>query len=154
MRKGPLGILSRILTLVLLGLVTVLVTGSLYGLLVRAREGERRTEAGEAAPPAGEAVFTNIGRIRVNAGEAEALMVILSISFPYFPQDKPFSEELASRVGELRSLSADYIASLSEEELRFRDEAEIKRELLRRYNRILRLGRIETLYFNDFMVMD
>jgi flagellar basal body-associated protein FliL len=149
--RGPLGILSRILTLVLLGLVAALAAGSLYGLLVRERE--RRTAAGEEPPPAGEDIFT-IRRIRVNAGEAEALMVILSISFPYFPQDKPFSEELASRAGELRSVSADYIASLSEEELRFRDEGEIKRELLRRYNRILRLGRIETLYFSDFMVMD
>jgi flagellar basal body-associated protein FliL len=57
-------------------------------------------------------------------------------------------------VRELRSISADFIASLSAEELRRQDEEAIKGELLRCYNRILRLGRIETLYFSDFMVIN
>jgi flagellar basal body-associated protein FliL len=149
---------------VILGLAAVLAGGSLYGLLVLKEGGGRRAEAGEAAalpgkaPPAdaplGEGIFTGIGRIRVSAGETEPLTVVLSISFPYFPGDKAFSEELASKVREFRSISADFIASLSEEELWRQDEEAIKGELLRRYNRILRLGRIESLYFSDFMVIN
>jgi hypothetical protein len=104
LKGSPLGILSRILTLVLLGLAAVLVTGSLYGLLALKKAGRTDAEGGAAGsgkpPPAGasqgvpqgEEIFTNIGRIRVSVGEAEPLTVVLSISFPYFPGDKAFSE--------------------------------------------------------------
>jgi flagellar basal body-associated protein FliL len=80
--------------------------------------------------------------------------VILQAAFPYFPGDRPFSEELVSRIRDFRSLTADYFGALSPEELRIKGEDEVKAELLAQYNALLRLGQISTLYFNEFMLID
>jgi flagellar basal body-associated protein FliL len=81
-------------------------------------------------------------------------MVILQAAFPYFPGDRPFSEELVSRIRDFRSLTTGYFAALSPEELRSKGEDEVKAELLAQYNALLRLGRITILYFNEFMLID
>jgi flagellar basal body-associated protein FliL len=79
---------------------------------------------------------------------------MLSISFPYPADDRPFTEELVSRVGEFRSIATGYFASLSLEKIMELDEETAKNEILRDYNVLLRLGKIETLYFSDFMPID
>jgi flagellar basal body-associated protein FliL len=78
--------------------------------------------------------------------------VIFSITFPYDPEDRVFAEELASRIRDFRQAALEYFGSFPAEELRSLDEDEIKTELLRRYNALLRLGRIEVLYISDFMI--
>jgi flagellar basal body-associated protein FliL len=81
-------------------------------------------------------------------------MVIVSIAFPYNPEDRAFSGELVSRIGDIRKITADYFASLGENELRALREEEIKSELLGRYNALLRLGRITSLFFDDYMIIE
>jgi flagellar basal body-associated protein FliL len=81
-------------------------------------------------------------------------MVLVSIAFPYNPEDKAFSGELVSRIGDIRGITADYFASLQENELRSMEEGEIKSELLSRYNAILRLGQIRALLFDDYMIIE
>ncbi|MDR1128818.1 MAG: flagellar basal body protein FliL, partial [Treponema sp.] len=99
-------------------------------------------------------IFTGIGRIRASTGAPEPATVILSIAFPYPSQDRAFSEELAARIGDFRSGAIAYFASLSTEELRQKDEAAIKTELLGRFNDLLRLGRITALYFSDYLIIE
>jgi flagellar basal body-associated protein FliL len=60
---------------------------------------------------------------------------------------------LALRVRDFRDIITGYIGSLSVAELKGQEEEDIKAELLRRFNAILRLGRIETLFFSDFMIL-
>jgi flagellar basal body-associated protein FliL len=102
-------------------------------------------------------VFNGIGRLRIPlaapAGGPVATM-ILSIAFPYPLNDPPFTEELAARVPDFRSIAFEYFSSLSPGELRDPDEEKAKKEILRRYNAALRLGRIETLYFSDLMIVE
>ena len=102
----------------------------------------------------GEHVFTGIGRLRLSSAEPEPAMVILGISFPYSPEDRAFSEELAARVNDFRTITIDYFGSLNSEDLRNSNEDELKAELLKRFNRVLRLGNIRSLYFNDFFILD
>jgi flagellar basal body-associated protein FliL len=80
--------------------------------------------------------------------------VVLTAVFPYHPGDRPFSEELVSRIREFRNITSGYFAALPVEELRRRGESAVKEELLSRYNAVLRLGKIEVLYFNDFMIIE
>ena len=101
---------------------------------------------------AGARMFTGIGRIRVSTGQGKA--VILDIVFPYNPEDRFFAEELSSKVGEFRRISADYFSSLKDSDSADLDETPVKAELLRRYNSLLRLGRIAVLYFNEYMIFD
>jgi flagellar basal body-associated protein FliL len=98
-------------------------------------------------------VFAGIGRIRTVTAPPEAA-VVLSVAFPYASADRVFSEELAARVGDLRNTTAEYFAALSPAELQRKGEEAVKAELLDRYNRMLRLGRIETLYFNDYLIIE
>jgi flagellar basal body-associated protein FliL len=100
-----------------------------------------------------EQIFTGIGRIRVSTADPQPGMVIIFVLFEYNSGDRPFSEELALRVGEFRNIIREYVGSFSATELQQLSEETIKAELLRRFNQILRLGRIETLYFNDFMIL-
>jgi len=167
-------ILYRIIVVVMLLLVVLLIGGSLYGLL-RSRDsgplfrigGTSRAEQGGGLPDGNVitdggaySVFSGIGKLRIqNTGKpsgkaSETAVIILSISFPYKADDKPFTEELASHLGEFRSIATNYFASLDRDNLSRLDEEQAKADILRQYNALLRLGRIETLYFGDLMIVD
>jgi flagellar basal body-associated protein FliL len=140
-------------------LLAIIAGGTLYALVFQGAGTFRSHAAGTQTAPAVStadgaetAVFTGLGRLRFPAAGPEGGTVVLSVAFPYYPADRPFSEELASRVRDLREITIAYLGSL--EELVNTDEAVIKKELLSRYNTILRLGRIEILYFNDFMIIE
>jgi flagellar FliL protein len=97
--------------------------------------------------------FTGIGRIRISTADPQPGMVILFVSFIYYPDDKVFSEELVLKINDFRDIISDYIGSFTLEDLQTQEEENIKHELLRRFNAVLLLGQIETLYFSDFMII-
>ena len=155
----------RIIVALLIALVVILVSGSLYALIrpagseplfrIGGSAGREQGSAGlhkVASGPVG--VFSGIGRLRIPAAGEPPATIIVSISFPYPIDDRPFTEELASRIGEFRSIATGYFASLPREKMIRLDEDLAKSEILRRYNALLRLGRIEALYFNDLMIID
>jgi flagellar basal body-associated protein FliL len=80
--------------------------------------------------------------------------MIISIAFPYPNNDIPFTEELESKIGNLRSITTAYFSSLPTADFDNFNEDYYKGELLKRYNGILRLGKISELYFNDFLIID
>jgi flagellar basal body-associated protein FliL len=148
-------LLSRILLIAAFLLLALILGGTLYALVFRSQTVEvQTTPAVSAVDSAETAIFTGLGRLRFPAAGPAGGTVVLSVAFPYYPGDRPFSEELASRVRDLREITIAYLGSLNAEELVNTDEAVIKEELLSRYNDILRLGRIEILYFNDFMIIE
>jgi flagellar basal body-associated protein FliL len=158
-RTSPsLLILYRVLMAILLALILVLAGGTVYGLIFRGpseTSGDRSFSSAQGETAAGgEKVFTGMGRLRVPLGGLEPGTVILSIAFPYMEGDRPFSEELASKIKDLKEISTDYFSSLTMEELRETDESILKEELLARYNAVLRLGQIGILYFNDFQIIE
>jgi flagellar basal body-associated protein FliL len=148
-------VLYRVLMAVVLLLILLLVGGTLYALVIR---GPLVFKAGtEEAPAPGReeaGVFTGIGRIRAITAGPRASAVILSVTFPYLPEDRSFSEELAAKIGRFRGITADYFASFSAEELRGKEDGVLKEELRQRYNAILSLGSISRLYFNEYMIIE
>ncbi|MDR3336917.1 MAG: flagellar basal body protein FliL [Treponema sp.] len=170
-KAGSLKILFRLLLVIVLLLALVLLAGTLYALVFRnAREaaggrdsagmsGGKADSGGQprpglAAPAEPDSVFSGLGRIRTSSGGSEPAAVIVSIAFPYAAADKDFSAELASRIGDFRALTEAYFSSLSAAELRTREEAVVKAELLERFNGLLRLGRIGAIYFSDYMIIE
>jgi flagellar basal body-associated protein FliL len=151
-------IFYRALLILALLLVLVILGGTLYVLVFRPKP----AVAAPAASPtqvspssAAEAgIFTGLSRLRCPTAGDSPGMVILQAVFPYYPGDRPFSEELVSRIRELRNISFAYFAGLTVEELAGKSEADVKAELLSRYNAILRLGQIEVLYFNEYMLIE
>lgn len=147
----------RILLVIAAALALILLAGTLYALVFHSgrTETSRLTrESASAQSIAEDGIFTGIGRLRAVTAGPEPVTVILSIVFPYPPNDKLFAEELASQIANLRNTTHEYFASISAEELLRKDDAAIKAEILRRYNLLLRLGQIETLYFNEYLVIE
>jgi len=64
-----------------------------------------------------------------------------------------FTEELAAKIGDFRVIAAGYFSALPIEQITQIDEETAKREILRRFNENLRLGRITELYFTDLMIL-
>jgi flagellar basal body-associated protein FliL len=172
--SGRLLIVYRIFVVLVLALILILAAGSLYALfrspnsrplfrigsttgkaaggLAARRQGQISDTAAMSAALAN--VFSGIGRLRIPLAGEPAAALILSISFPYSAEDRPFAEELASRIGDFRSITVEYFASLPREKAVNLDEEAAKAGILGRYNAILRLGRIETLYFGDLMIVE
>jgi len=138
--------------LIVLGII--IIGGTIYGVLFRTIPPGYSSNLQIDALLSGQGqTFTGIGRIRVSTADPQPGIVILFVSFIYHPEDKAFSEELALRVRDFRGIITDYIGSFSTAELQEQGEEDIKAELLRRFNTILRLGKIEVLYFSDFMIV-
>jgi len=97
-------------------------------------------------------VFSGLGRLRIPLTNSSTL--ILSIAFPYLANDIAFTEELAAKIDDFRRIATDYFSSLPAEKIIKIDEETAKTEILSLYNANLRLGRIETLYFSDMIIID
>ncbi|MCL2834192.1 MAG: enolase [Treponema sp.] len=161
--RGALIILYRLLLVLLICLVLVIIGLTLYSLVF----GKKGDAAVPAAVPAGvpqtvqdnsdsESIFTGIGRLRLPAADSDVTgsVVVISITFPYDPDDWAFTEELAARIKDFRTIAGDFMLETNTSELSKMSEDQLKNTLLERFNRILRLGKIRTLYFNDFMVIE
>ena len=97
-------------------------------------------------------IYSGLERFRITL--ADSSIMILSISFPYSASDIAFTEELAAKVNDFKIIAGEYFQSLSGNTLNHIDEEAAKREILRRFNNNLRLGRINALYFHDLMIID
>jgi len=155
----------RVAVVLALALAGALVAGSLYALARPAdsaplfqlgRQSDHAAGSGSAGWSDGRDinVFTGLGRLRIPLAGQPPATVVLSLSFPYPADDVFFAEELATRIGELRSIAVDYFSSLSRAEVARLNEARTKSEILARYNDMLRLGRIEELFFTDLIILE
>ncbi|MCL2190936.1 MAG: flagellar basal body-associated FliL family protein [Treponema sp.] len=165
--KGLLAVYRVAVTLVLV-LIGVLVAGSLYAIVRPADAGPlfyigRQDGGGHGIHGGGFGrqadgdpadIFSGIGRLRIPLAGQPPATVVLSVSFPYPADDQSFAEELATRIGDFRSITIEYFSALSREEIAGLDETVITNEILARYNALLRLGRIRELYFTDLIIID
>jgi len=151
--------LPRILYLALLSLVGALIVLLLIGTiigLVRPRNAEPvfafRKISREQTRLEDIRVFSGLERLRIPLSNSSIL--ILSVSFPYSAKDVTFTEELAAKIGDFKTMITEYFTSLPAENANQIDEELAKQEILKRFNANLRLGRIDALYFNDMTVLE
>ncbi|WP_052296316.1 flagellar basal body-associated FliL family protein [Gracilinema caldarium] len=147
--------LYRILLGIILIMVAVLIIGTLFGLTKGSvnRQFSQAVETNQN-DVIEESYFTGLGRIRAQTAAPKQATVLVTIIFPYNKQDIAFTEELSSHIPQFKEITIAYFASQSAECLKKLGESAIKDELLLRFNKQLRLGKIETLFFNDYLVID
>jgi flagellar basal body-associated protein FliL len=144
----------HILLVIVIALVLLIAGGTVYALLIRQpSRGEAPVETAALPVASGSERYASIGRLRLQTAGPESATVVFSITFPYDAEDRFFAEEIAAREKDFRDLTASYVSALSAEELHNLDEERLKGELLSRYNGLLRLGRIQTLYLIDFNII-
>jgi flagellar basal body-associated protein FliL len=164
----PVQKINVILTTVIGLLVAVIAGGTVVTAVKRGGlttpEGAPRAArpAALAAPPqaqsAGEQrIWTGMGRLRCplkpEKGAIPATAVI-TVTFPYNDADIGFKQELARANVKFRAETVGLFASLPPSSPLLADESALKTTLLARYNAILRLDTIETLYFPDFLILE
>ena len=139
-------------------LVALFVIGTIFGLVRPAgsppilRLGRSRPQEIQRPIQTGDIqVFTGLSRLRIPLSNSSVM--VLSIAFPYPSNDFAFMEELAGKINDLGDISNDYFSSLPQTALIQIDEETAKREILRRFNSILRLGSISDLYFTDLTIL-
>ena len=136
----------RALLSILAGMLGILTIGTIIGLarpadaepIIRLGEQTRGTQAAASVEQSEDVrIFSGLGRLRIPLSNSSTML--LSIAFPYPANDAAFSEELAARIGDFRTMAAEYFSSLPEEKIIIIDEETAKQEILRKYNAALRL---------------
>jgi len=145
-----LSLAGAIVVLILIGTIFGLVRPGNAAPVFRLGRPEVR-ETGRVVSSDDIRVFTELGRLRIPLSDSSTL--ILSISFPYTHSDIYFTEELVAKIDEFREIARNYFSSLPPDGLIYINEDSAKAEILNLFNSSLRLGRIQSLYFNDFMVL-
>ncbi|MDR1143119.1 MAG: hypothetical protein LBK77_02735 [Spirochaetaceae bacterium] len=140
----------RALVAVLVLVGVIILAGTVYGLAKKKR-GTLETPLPSGGSPGGGSIFSGIGSMRITTADPEPETLVISLAFPYDKNDRPFAEELASRVSYFKSATAEYLGTFTAEELSVLDEDTIGRELLSRYNSALHLGQIADLYILEYM---
>lgn len=102
----------------------------------------------------GRAVFTHIGTIRCVTSDTPAVPLVITPYFRYAADDAAFYEELTQKVRKMRLIIGDYTAQYTREKLLEKGEEKIKKDLTDLINRELVLGKIETLYFSDYIFFE
>ncbi|MDR0685624.1 MAG: hypothetical protein LBF83_10930 [Spirochaetaceae bacterium] len=153
--------------LILISLLAVTALGTFWALAVRPAgqplNGEGELVFENTQDTVKPRIFTGIGRLRARlapsaqnngtAGGGEAAVVI-AVGFPYDDSDRAFLEELSLNVAKFRAATVDYFNAIPADSTMLSDEASLKKELLTRYNKLLRLGKVETLYFSEYVIID
>ncbi len=153
--------------LVLLGvaafLVVVLVTGTIWAFASgRARPGAGSGVRGrhlydkDVWKPDSDgktAVFGDIGVLRAKTADTEPITVVVSPFLPYPGDDLAFREELVQKTRILRTSTLGWFSAHTLSEINTMGEDGVKKALIAVINANLVLGRIEILYFDEFMVL-
>lgn len=100
------------------------------------------------------AIFSQIGLLRCRTADVPSIPVVITPYFPYAADDRPFYEEVSKKTQKIRLLITDYIASYTYEELLSAGEQSIKQNLIDIINAELILGKIELLYFAEYIFLE
>ena len=100
------------------------------------------------------AVFGDIGLLRAATADKKAVTVIISPFMPYDSADLAFQEELVQKTRSMRAFVLDWFRSRTIGEIGKLGESGVKGALLEGINKLLVLGKIETVYFSEYMVIE
>ena len=99
-------------------------------------------------------VYSDIGRLRAITADVPPVSLIVTPFFTFPSADEEFFEELVQKKRCLRSVFLDYFALHSKDELLKIGETKVKQELIEKLNAELMLGKIEVLYFNEYIFLN
>jgi hypothetical protein len=158
---------ERLLRGVLSALLAVIALGTVWAVFVRPASRVEPDGSGfeaggvpQASGAAGTArrIFTGMGRLRVRLaaqdGAESGGTALVTVVFPYDDSDRAFVEELAHNIGKFRALTTEYFELIPADSPLLADEQTLKDDILSRYNSLLHLGRIDTLYFSEFLIIN
>jgi flagellar basal body-associated protein FliL len=100
------------------------------------------------------ALFSDIGVLRASTADKNGAVIIVQPYFPYPSDDIAFREELVKKTRTIRSFMLDWFSTRTVAEIKSLGETEVKQALLDGVNGLLVLGKLDTVWFSEFMVLD
>ncbi|MCR4939474.1 MAG: flagellar basal body-associated FliL family protein [Treponemataceae bacterium] len=100
------------------------------------------------------AVFDGIGSLRLSTCDEDPVPVVLSIYFYYSADDSLYYEELCTKTRALKAVITSYFSSQTVAQLRKKGESTVKTQLKSMLNKELVLGKIDELYFSEYIFFD
>lgn len=147
---------ASIAALILLGTIIALIAGKRPGIAYR-KSDPRSAEQIKGAQK--QMQFKEFGTLRTrllpNEGSKEAGSVLLVTPWlSYQNDDSAFYEELLSKKNMFASYILEFFSTKTKNALLSAGEKEIKRLLLERLNSQLSLGKVDAIYFDDYIFLD
>ncbi|MBO6218114.1 MAG: flagellar basal body-associated FliL family protein [Treponema sp.] len=152
--------INKILSLAIGGIVIFIIAVSAIALCTKNAhpgEGLRHEDPLPESVGKSKSAFNEIGQIRVFTREDEKSkksVIILVPWLEYDGNDQAFYEELDRKHLSIKNLLTTYFATRTKEELLNLGESKIKSELKEQVNETLVLGKITSVYFNDYLFLD
>lgn len=99
-------------------------------------------------------VFGDIGVLRAPTADRDPVTVVVSPYFPYPSGDIAFREELVGKTRAIRAAIRDWFAGKTLREITGMGEEAVKAALIGEINALFVLGKIDTLYFADYLALE
>ena len=153
---------QKILVIIITTIIFFLALTSLFGFIFMPdkigssfRKKELTIEQASAKQEKNDlSVFSSIGRLRLLTSDNKDITIILKPYFFYPTFDKDFYEELVTKNQKMRFLISEYFENKSFDFIKTTKEMEIKKELLEILNESLVMGKIQDLYFDEYIFLD
>ena len=100
------------------------------------------------------AVFDGIGSLRLSTCDEEPVPIVLSVLFYYPKSDSLYYEELCTKTRSLKSIIVSYFSGQTKAQLQKKGESTVKAQLKNLLNKELVLGKIDALYFGEYLFFD
>ena len=158
--------LDYILYAIIIGLLIVLIIGTITGLAnKRNSEPEVLLQQGKAvnlSKPANTDIvsYYEIGNIRIVTPseepehEQEGCVLVVNPWLSYAEGDTVFYEEIARKRGVIKGICTTYFSERSKNHLLSITEKKVEQELIELINAQLSLGKIQDLYFTDYIFLE
>ena len=158
--------LDYILYAIIIGLLIVLIIGTITGLAnKRNSEPEVLLQQGKAvnlSKPANTDIvsYYEIGNIRIVTpseepeNEQEGCVLVVNPWLSYAEGDTVFYEEIARKRGVIKGICTTYFSERSKNHLLSITEKKVEQELLELINAQLALGKVQDLYFTDYIFLE
>lgn len=158
--------LDYILYAIIIGLLIVLIIGTITGLAnKRNSEPEVLLQQGKAvnlSKPANTDIvsYYEIGNIRIVTpsekpeNEQEGCVLVVNPWLSYAEGDTVFYEEIARKRGVIKGICTTYFSERSKNHLLSITETKVEQELLELINAQLSLGKVQDVYFTDYIFLE
>lgn len=161
--------IDYILYSIIIGLLIVLLIGTITGLLKkRNSEPEVLLQQGKAvnlSKPANTDVvsYYEIGNIRIvtpsetqseDDAENKGCVLVVNPWLSYPEGDTVFYEEIARKRGVIKGICTTYFSERSKEHLLSITEKKVEQDLIKLINAQLSLGKVQDVYFTDYIFLE
>lgn len=158
--------LDYILYAIIIGLLIVLIIGTITGLAnKRNSEPEVLLQQGKAvnlSKPANTDIvsYYEIGNIRIVTpseepeNEQEGCVLVVNPWLSYAEGDTVFYEEIARKRGVIKGICTTYFSERSKNHLLSITEKIVEQELIELINAQLSLGKVQDVYFTDYIFLE